>query len=219
MCPCSLQWWEGVWSGTSVEKTRRVMPAVLHICGMCDVNIHSRAQTNEKPRQQHVHIKLLTEVTFRAECSIKMCEQTIRRSSLRIKCIIMNMRSCKPNGYAIASITYNPRSLIKQPAERALRKKARRLSMTQKRKILKICKQISTWIHCFEAETRVAPPLFFVGPKPTLPFFFFFLKSWVTLCIIWSWGQTWQKQYNKKGIALNLDVSSVSTYNHRRSLK
>lgn len=176
MCPCSLQWWEGVWSGTSVEKTRRVMPAVLHICGMCDVNIHSRAQTNEKPRQQHVHIKLLTEVTFRAECSIKMCEQTIRRSSLRIKCIIMNMRSCKPNGYAIASITYNPRSLIKQPAERALRKKVRRLSMTQKRKILKICKQISTWIHCFEAETRVAPPLFFVGPKPTLPFFFFFLN-------------------------------------------
>lgn len=152
------------------------------------------------------------------QCSIKMCEQTIRRSSLRIKCIIMNMRSCKPNGYAIASITYNPRSLIKQPAERALRKKARRLSMTQKRKILKICKQISTWIHCFEAETRVAPPLFFVGPKPTLPFFFFF-KSRVTLCIIWSWGQTWQKQYNKKGIALNLDVSSVSTYNHRRSLK
>lgn len=110
--------------------------------------------------------------SLRSECSIKMCEQTIRRNSLRIKYIILNMRSCKPNGYAIASITYNPRSLIKQPAGRALRKKARRLSVTQKRKILKICKQISTWIHCFEAETRVAPPLFFVGPKPTLLFFF-----------------------------------------------
>ena len=38
MCPCSLQWREEVGSGTLVE-TRKVVPAVLHPCSICEAII------------------------------------------------------------------------------------------------------------------------------------------------------------------------------------